>query len=95
MRDKREENLVNHAKNLFLLQDTVGDLGYFCFPKTDVLRAECLELAGLPLEQDLKVKISSNLPPVATRKEGVEGVTSKEQLLLLIAPNAAAERILL
>ena len=38
---------------------TVGDIGYFCYPKEDVLRAECLELAGLPLEKDLKVKISS------------------------------------
>ena len=38
---------------------TVGDVGYFGYPNSDVLRAECLELAGLPLEQDLKVKISS------------------------------------
>ena len=37
----------------------VGDVGYFCYPKDEVLRAECLELAGLPLEKDLKVKTSS------------------------------------
>ena len=34
-----------------------GDKGYFVYPKNG--RAECLRLAGLPLEQDLKVKISS------------------------------------
>ena len=38
---------------------TIGDVGYFGYPKDDALRAECLELAGLPLEQDLKVKIVS------------------------------------
>ena len=54
--DKIDENLVNHAENLFILQDkTVGDVGYFCYPKSNVLCAECFELA----EQDLKVKVSS------------------------------------
>ena len=36
-----------------------GDKGYFSFPKDPQARADCLGLAGLPLEQDLKVKITS------------------------------------
>ena len=36
-----------------------GEKGYFSYPKAGPQRDECLGLAGLPPEQDLKVKISS------------------------------------
>ena len=36
-----------------------GEKGYFSYPKAGPQREECLALAGLPPEKDLKVKISS------------------------------------
>ena len=38
---------------------TPGDKGYFCYPNVEPLRSQCLEMAGLPPEQELKVKMSS------------------------------------
>ena len=38
---------------------TVGNKGYFSFPKNRSKRMECLQIAGLPPEEELKVKISS------------------------------------
>ena len=38
---------------------TPGDKGYFSFPNNGPQRKECLQIGGLPSEEELKVKISS------------------------------------
>ena len=39
--------------------DIRGQKGFFRYPKDPQQRAECLELAGLPVEADLKVKVEN------------------------------------
>ena len=36
-----------------------GDKGYFRYPKEQPQRGDCLRLAGLPAEKDLKVKVAN------------------------------------
>ena len=36
-----------------------GDKGYFSYPKEQPQRGDCLKLAGLPAEKDLKVKVEN------------------------------------
>ena len=36
-----------------------GDKGYFGYPKEEPQRGVCLKIAGLPAEEDLKVKVEN------------------------------------